>query len=68
MQEEKSTCLPCQTVDSLPHMFVLDFPRMTCCLHVHTNENKKQIRNNTTNSKSRERYGVKDVVPIARIA
>ena len=68
MQGEKSTCLPCQTADSLHRILILDFPRTTRCLHVHTNKNKQQIRNNITNSKNRERYGVKDVVRIARIA
>ena len=68
MQGEKSTCLPCQMADSLPRIVVLDFSRTTRCLHVHTNKNKQQIRNNTTNSKNRERYGVKDVARVARIA
>ena len=68
MHGEKSTCLPCQTADSLPRIVVLDFPRTTRCLHIHTNKNKQQIRNNTTKSKNRERYDAKDVVRIARIA
>ena len=68
MQGEKSTCLPCQTADSLPRIVALDFPRTVRCLHVHTNKNKQQIRNNTTNSKNKERYDDKDVVRVARIA
>ena len=68
MQGEKSTCLPCQTADSLPRIFVLDFPRTTCCLHIYTNKNKQPIRNNTTNSTNRERQGAKDVLRVARIA
>ena len=67
MQGEKSTSLPCQTADSLHRILILDFPRMTRCLHVHTNKNKQQIRNNTTNSKNRERYDDKDVVRVVRI-
>jgi len=31
-------------------------------------ENEQQMRKNTTNSKNREIYGVKDVVSVARIA
>ena len=67
MQGEKSTCLPCQTVDSLSRILVLDFPRTMRCLHVHTNKNKQPIRKNTTNSKNRERYGAKDGVRVVRI-
>ena len=55
MQGEKSTCLPCQIADSLPRILALGFPRTAHCLHVHTNKNKQQMKNNTTNSENRDR-------------
>jgi len=47
---------------------ILDFPRTTCYLHDHISKNIQQIRNNTTNSTTKEGYGDKDIVRIARIA
>ena len=67
MKGEKSTCLPCQTVDSLSRIIVLDFPRTASRLHDYLSKTNK-IRNNTKKTKNRERYGDKGVVRIARIA
>ena len=67
MQGEKSTCLPYQTADSLPLILVLDSLEQHVVYTFTQTKNMQPIRNNTTNSKNRERYGDKGIVCVARI-
>lgn len=63
MQGDKSTCLPCQTIVSLPRTAALDFrrtaaldfPRTVRCLHDYVSKTYNKLRNITTNSTNRAR-------------
>ena len=53
MQGEKSTCLPCQTADSLPRILVVDFPQ-TACVYTITSKTYNKIKTTHKTVKTEE--------------